>query len=482
MTRTMTAPPTLAVPHWHLAPPGARSGIGEAADDGPAAPVALVSGRRLRPLGAYSDSLRFVTHQGDTLFAAAARSAGTPGGDALHFDLAGGPGPAVVLFDPAHIKTLMTADESVAPSATHQSPLAPIVGRQSVLTSIGERHKQQRALLLPRFHGRSVANYQAGIERATEDGLAAWPVGKPVALADIAQRITLDVIMSAVFGLPHPDEASDAERRMRKEILRLLRLSTTPVATLSQVVNMRYEDPVGLLKLILSRVDRTIYRVLSERRAQGEAGLRDDILSLLLSARDTEGNPLSDTEIRDELMTLVLAGHETTANTVAWTFERLTRHPGVYRTARRAAANDDEAYLEALLNESMRVRPVVPIVARELLAPFDFSGSTVGPDVIALVSILLLHHRDDLYPDPFAFAPERFLGVRVNPYELMPFGGGIRRCLGAPLAMAELRTVVGTILRRVELRTHESPAEKPRHRNVTMIPGRGGVVIADSIT
>ncbi|MFT4199153.1 cytochrome P450 [Gordonia sp. (in: high G+C Gram-positive bacteria)] len=479
MTVTTTTPTHTEIGHWFLAPPGARSGIGGTGEG----PVALVRPKRFHPLGEFSTSLEFVTRQGDLLFGDAVRAAGEPGGDVLHYKLRGGPGPVVVLFDPAHVKTIMTADESIAPSATHRSPLAPIVGPDSVLTSLGERHRQQRALLLPRFHGKAVAKYQESIARATEDGLAKWPVGKPVPLADIAQGITLDVIMSAIFGLPDPREATEAERAMRTAVLRLLRLSTTPMATVTQLANARREDPVGFLKVVLAMVDKTVYRVLDERRAAGSSATRDDIMSLLMDATDTDGNPLPDSEIRDELMTLLLAGHETTANTVAWTFERLTRTPDVYRQAREAALAGNEEYVEALINESMRVRPVVPIVARELLAPFDFGGTRAGGEdgVTALVSILLLHHRDDLYPDPFAFRPERFLGVRINPYELMPFGGGIRRCLGAPLAMAELQTVVGQILRRVELRTHDRAPERPRHRNVTMIPGRGGVVIADTI-
>ncbi len=480
MSSTISAFGQTAIRHWHLAPPEADSGFGgpSAAQSGP---VALVDPKRFHPLGRWSATLEFVTRQGDLLFGDAARAAGAPGGDVLHYELRGGPGPVVVLFDPAHIKTIMTADESVAPSATHRSPLAPIVGRRSVLTSVGERHRQQRALLLPRFHGKAVAAYQRSIDRATDAGLSAWPVGRPIPLADIAHRITLDVIMSAIFGLPDPREASPAERAMRTAVLRLLTLSTTPIAVITQLANARREDPIGLLKLMLMTVDRTVYRVLDERRAAGGAQQGDDIMSLLLTARDADGNPLSDSEIRDELMTLLLAGHETTANTIAWTFERLTRHREVYLKARRAALSGDEDYVEAVINESMRVRPVIPVVARDLLAPFDFGGAAAGPDVTALVSILLLHHRDDLYPQPFAFTPERFLGVRINPYELMPFGGGIRRCLGAPLAMAELQTVVGAILRRVALRTHDRPPETPRHRNVTMIPGRGGVVIADAI-
>lgn len=150
-------------------------------------------------------------------------------------------------------------------------------------------------------------------------------------------------------------------------------------------------------------------------------------------------------------------------------------------TARDAIAAADDDYLDALLNESMRARPVVPIVARQLLQPWSFGSHTVAPGTTALVSILLLHHRDDLYPRPFAFDPERFLGARPSSYALMPFGGGNRRCLGAALAMAELQIVVAEILRRVDLVTHDRPAEKARHRNVTMIPNSGGLVQATRI-
>ncbi|MFT3716677.1 MAG: cytochrome P450 [Gordonia sp. (in: high G+C Gram-positive bacteria)] len=474
MTTATRPPRTVRVRHWQLAPGDAASGIGEA--DG-AGPVALVDHRTFYPLGGFSKSLHFLLHQGDLLFGDAVRHGGAP----LRYHLRGGPAPVVVIYEPSDIKKLMLADEADAPSSVRQSPLAPIVGPESVLTSVGDRHRQQRALLLPRFHGKAVAAYQESIARATDAGLRSWPVGTEVKLVDIAQQITLDVIMSAVFGLPDPKDATPAERSMRTAILRLLGLSTTPLATATQLANMRSERPVGVLKMVLAMVDRTVYRVLDERRAAGDHDSRDDIMALLLSARTEDGKPLSDSEIRDELMTLLLAGHETTANTVAWTFERLTRTPGVYADARDAARAGDDGYVEALVNESMRVRPVVPIIGRELLAPFEFSGMRVEPGNNALVSILLLHHRDDLYPQPFAFRPERFLGVRPNPYELMPFGGGIRRCLGAPLAVAELHTVVGEILRRVDLKTTDRPAEAPRARNVTMIPSRGGLVHATRI-
>ncbi|MGW0035962.1 cytochrome P450 [Gordonia sp. NPDC003376] len=461
---------------WHLRPADESSGIaggderaGQLDDDVSSPPPIS---KRVRVESVWN-SVRFVRRQGDVLFDDAAER-----GDVLWYDLAGGPGPVTVVCNPAHITSLMTADPAIAPSATRRSPLRPIVGPNSVLTSIGERHRRQRSLLMPRFHGKSVAAYRDSIERATAARIDAWPVGEPVRLADLAQHLTLDVIMSAVFGLPDGVPTTEAERALRTALVRALHMSTQPVATAAQLMNGFSENPVGVTKLVLRPVDRAIAAILAERRAESGARERTDITALLLDARTEDGQPLSDGEIRDELLTLVLAGHETTANTVAWTFERLTRNPGVYDDAREAVAAGDDGYVAALLNESMRNRPVVPLVARELLQSWRFGTTLVPSGMTVLVSILLLHHRDDLYPQPFAFDPGRFLGVRPAPHTLLPFGGGNRRCLGAALAMAELTTVVTEILRRVDLETHDRPAERPRHRNVTMIPRDGGLVRA----
>ncbi|MDL9936143.1 cytochrome P450 [Gordonia sp. ABSL1-1] len=464
--------------HWYLRPADARSAV--TCSDDQAGPISdgttpPAADTRLR-LSSLRNSVKFVLGQGDVLFADAAAR-----GDVLRYDFAGGPGSTVIISNPAHIKSIMTADPAIAPSATRQSPLRPIVGPDSVLTSIGARHRQQRTLLMPRFHGHAVEDYRTEIDRATARRIDSWPVGETVALAELAQHLTLDVIMSAVFGLPDGTPRTDAERDLHRAIIRVLRLSTHSIATVAQLTNGFSENPVGITKLVLRPVDRAIAAVLAERRADPSSTSRTDIAALLLSARTEDDKPLSDSEIRDELLTLVVAGHETTANTVAWTFERLTRNPEVYHDARDAARADDTDYLEALLNESMRTRPVVPLVARELLKPWQFGAEQTPSGITALVSILLLHHHDDLYERPFAFDPTRFLGVRPAAHTLMPFGGGNRRCLGATLAMAELRTVVTEILRRVDLVTHDRPAERPRHRNVTMIPIRGGLVQARAV-
>ncbi|MDF0528790.1 cytochrome P450 [Tsukamurella sp. 8F] len=465
---------------WHLTPEDTDSGMHGGDDE--AGPITDDEAARLRDAphsdgGPVATSLRYVLREGDLVFANADEL-----GEVWRSDLAGGPGRIVVVSNPAHIKSLMTASPDIAPSATRFSPLRPIIGPNSVLTSIGPRHKQQRGLLLPQFHGRAVAAYQDRIVASTARRIDEWVPGEPVRLADLGQQITLDVIMSAVFGIEEVAYATPSERAVRESMVRLLHLSTHPLATIAQLLNSRSREPKGLLRWVLEPLDDAVYRVIAERRAEGAGGAdgggRTDIMTVLMAARGDDGNPLSDSEIRDELLTLVLAGHETTSNTVAWTFERLTRHPDVYAQAVQAARGEDSTYIDAVINESMRSRPVVPVVARELLRPWRFGSVSVDPGVVALVNILLLHHRDDLYPKPFAFDPERFVGVKPSPHQLMPFGGGNRRCLGSGLAMVELKVVVTEILRRVDLATTAAAPERPRHRNVTMIPGDGGLVTA----
>jgi cytochrome P450 len=230
----------------------------------------------------------------------------------------------------------------------------------------------------------------------------------------------------------------------------------------------------------MAMVDRQIYAVIRERRAAADRDGRGDVLSLLLSARDEEGEPLTDHELRDELMSLVLAGHETTANSLAWTFERLVRTPPAYtrlrELARGHARGDAQEYVEATIHEGMRNRPVIPMIARLAMRPWRFGDYTVPARTPVGVSIIALHHRPDVYRDPHAFEPQRFLDAKPGTYTWIPFGGGIRRCLGASLAMAEQRVVLGAIARRTDLVAPDPTPERARMRNVTMIPRAGCLV------
>jgi cytochrome P450 len=378
---------------------------------------------------------------------------------------------------PDHVRSLFTAKPEDAPSLTGESPLRPIVGPNSVLTAVGPRHMRQRKLLLPPFHGEAVERYTAMIAEAADREIDSWPIGTPFALAPRMQAITLDVIMAGIFGIEGSPREGTPEYGLRQTIRRAVNLSTRPEAQLFELLNLGSDEPVGPTKLFLSQLDRHMYAVIEARRAGAER--RTDILSLLLEAETEDGERLTDQELRDELLTLVLAGHETTANSLAWAFERLLRHPAAYDRLRDVARSDDDpnSYLEATIHETMRSRPVIPIIGRRVTVPWQLGEYRMPAGSAILMSILLLHHREDVYPEPFAFRPQRFVGRKPGTYTWIPFGGGIRRCLGAALAMAEQRVVLRAIARRADLEAPDPRPEHARHRNVTMIPAGGARVV-----
>jgi cytochrome P450 family 135 len=404
-------------------------------------------------------------------------------GDVWQLQLMSRRDPFVVTTHPDHVKSLFTAKPAEAPSLTGESPLRPILGPNSVLTAVGERHMRQRKLLLPAFHGDAVQRYVQMIEEVAERELESWQPGRPFALAPRMQAVTLDVIMGGIFGIGSTPARGTAERRMRDTIRRILTASTHPIYQLVELQNAARREPAGVLKAVLGIVDRQLYAVIRARRAEGHAEGRHDVLSMLLEARDEDGQPLTDRELRDELMTLVLAGHETTANSLAWTCERLVRTPDAYdrlRAAVRSGERDEaDRYIEATINEGMRIRPVIPFIVRMAKRRWRLGEYVVPANTPLAVNIVAVHHRPDVYPDPFAFRPERFLEQKPGTYTWIPFGGGIRRCLGATLAMAEQRVVLRTIAERVDLAAARPRSERAQQRNVTMIPRRGGRVIVE---
>ncbi len=395
-------------------------------------------------------------------------------GDVFRFPTVIHDEPVTIVNHPEHVKSLLSAKPELAPSLTGESPLRPIVGPNSTLTALGARHMRQRKLLLPPFHGEAVARYEAMIAEAAEREVDSWIPGDEVVLASRMQAVTLDVIMSGIFGVEGKPAPGTPEHQLRKMVRMLADLSTRPIAQVAEFANAGRDEAVGLMKLALVQLDRPVFAVIKARRADPDATERNDILSLLLRATTEEGELLSDQELRDELLTLVLAGHETTANQLAWTFERLVRTPAAWE---RLKAEPSGAYADATIYESQRSRPVIPMIGRRVTVPWRFGEFTVPAGTPCLMSILLLHHREDLYPDPFAFRPERFEGTKPGTYTWIPFGGGIRRCLGAALAMAEMRIVLETIARRCELQPVDPAPERAKHRNVTMIPAQGARVV-----
>jgi len=393
-----------------------------------------------------------------------------------------GPGP-VITSHPDHVRSLFTAKPEQAPSLTGESPLRPVVGPNSVLTAVGPRHMRQRKLLLPAFHGEAIDQYTQLIADAAENEIDSWPLGTPIALAPRMQAITLDVIMAGIFGIEGKPARGSREHRLRQVIRHLVNASTWPLAQVSELINLNREEPIGLMKTGLAVLDKATYAVIEERRRADDLGERRDILSLLLQARSEEGEAMSDKELRDELLTLVLAGHETTANSLAWTWERLVRNPAAHDALLDEVRGEGDASdrIEATIVEAMRSRPVIPIIGRRVKVPWRVGAYAVPPETPLTMSILLVHHREDLYPEPFEFRPERWVGGRKpGTYEWIPFGGGIRRCLGAALAMAEQRVVLEAMARRLDLEADDPAPEHAVHRNVTMIPSRGARVVIRS--
>lgn len=392
-------------------------------------------------------------------------------------------GGAAITGHPDHVRSLFTASPDLVPTLATESPLRPVLGPNSVLTANGPRHLRQRKLLLPPFHGEAIAHYQQMISDAAEREIERWPIGRPFALAPRMQAVTLDVIMGGIFGIEGRPRRGTPEYALRLAIREVLRSSTMPGAKLAELMQIGHDEPIGLTRVALLIPDRCIYAVIAKRRREANLEQRRDIMSLIMRARTEDGGSLSDRELRDELMTLVLAGHETTANQLAWAWERLVRHPEAHERLREAVRGEDldaGEVVEATITEAMRVRPVIPMTGRRLAVPWRLGDYAIPADTAVGISILAVHHRDDLYPEPFSFRPERWLGAKPGTYGWLPFGGGTRRCLGAALAMAEQRVVLAAMVRRLDIGAADPRPERPKHRNVTMIPARGGRVIVRS--
>jgi cytochrome P450 len=385
----------------------------------------------------------------------------------------------VMISDPEAIKTVFTAPPEVAPSGAANSPVAPVMGRSSVIVLTGPEHMRQRKLLLPPFHGERMREYEAVIVEATRRDMAGWPMGRPMALLRQTRRITLEVILRAVFGV-------EAERMdpLRVAIGRLLEPANLLVVLRVALSRPSMERPAGAFGDALDLLDALIYEEIERRRGAPDLHERRDILSLLMQARDEDGQPMSDMELRDELVTLLLAGHETTATSVAWAIERLVRHP---QKLRRLVAEIDamqegggDEYMTAVVNETLRVRPVVPIVVRILQRELQVGAHLLPAGTRVTPSLYLTNRNPRVYEAPREFRPERFLESSPDTFSWIPFGGGIRRCIGASFAQLEMKLILRTILTELEPRLARGGSrgggERIRRRAITLVPGAGARV------
>jgi cytochrome P450 family 135 len=366
-----------------------------------------------------------------------------------------------------------------------------LVGRQSLLTLDGEEWLRQRRLLGPPLHGNAIERYRRQIAEIAAARIETWPLGAPLKLRPRMQAITLEVILRIVFGLEHSERHDRLRSLLPKLLSRGAWTAWMPKRALRGLESLdrgpralRRANPLARLIELRDEVDSLLYAEIAERRASAAEGQRSDILSVLLSAGDQSGEPMSDAELRDELITMLEAGHETTATGLAWAFERLVRHPEVLARLEGELADgsgDSDGggdYLKAVVQECLRVRPVVVDTARVLLEPLDLDGFRIPAGWWIATAIPAVHMHPGVWADPETFRPERFLGERVPPHAWIPFGGGQRRCIGSQLALLEMEVVIAEVVRRLRLRPANTRPEPARLSHVTMVPGRQARVLA----
>jgi cytochrome P450 len=367
--------------------------------------------------------------------------------------------------EPEHLREIFTAPPEVLHPGEGARLLEPVVGTNSVILLDERAHLSQRKLMLPAFHGEKMKRLSGLMEEVSEREVARWPKGEPVALHPRLQALTLEIILRAVFGL---DEGRRLDA-MRARLTGILQFGARPSSTLPLLQRGR-----RWREFLRGReeADAMIYETVEERRSNGGG---DDVLAILLEARHEDASPMSPVELRDELMTLLVAGHETTASELAWAFERLARTPDVLaRLTEEIDAGDDDAYVTATVHETLRRRPVLPNAAPRLVVePVEIGGWRYEPGVCLLADAYLVHHDPDIYPDPYAFRPERFLGEQPGTYTWIPFGGGRRRCLGASFALLEMKIVLRAVLAQNELALPAPGAEGARRRSITLSPKAG---------
>ncbi len=391
-------------------------------------------------------------------------------GDVFTFR-APGVGAFVIVADPGLIKEVFAADPDVLlAGAGNATLLEPMLGRHSLLTLDGAEHLRQRRLLLPAFRGERMQEYATVMREIADASLDTWPLDRPFALHPMMQSITLDVILRTVFGVGAAECAD-----LRRGLVELLEIASNPWLLFPGMVGLDpFRVPWLRITKLKRQVDDALYKMIADRRRRPTD--TSDVLTMMLAARDDAGGAMTDVEVRDELVTLLLAGHETTATSLAWTFDRLLAHPPVLAKLREELAVGRDEYLDAVIRETLRVRPIIPLIGRHVARPFQLGSWTLPVGTRVSPSIYLAARRADAYPDPERFVPERWLGVKPDPFTWLPFGGGIRRCIGMAFALFEMRTVVQQVVTRCDMRLADGPARVVR-RGITLAPSGGTRVV-----
>ncbi len=382
----------------------------------------------------------------------------------------------VMVFDPAAVKQLFQGSNAQLHAGEANALLGPILGERSVLLLDEGEHLRHRRLMLPSFHGQRMQVFADVMRESADQEIDSWPVGEPFAVMPSMQSLTLRVIMRAVFGF----EQGPAEDELRTRLREMIEPVARPRGMMLMALLGRLGSNRGEAARFEARrraVDELLFEEIGRRRAAPDLDKRTDVFSMLLLAEDEQGEKLSDGEVRDELVTLLLAGHETTATGLAWTLDLLLHSPDALA---RATGGSDE-YLDAVVKESLRIRPVIPGVGRVVRGePFSLGGYTIPEGFEINPSIRVIHRRADLYPQPAAFRPERFLGPDApDTYTWIPFGGGTRRCLGASFAQMEMRIVLRRVLERSSLRAADPELDETVFRGITLAPKSGVRVVLE---
>ena len=395
-----------------------------------------------------------------------------------------GTGPWLCLTHPDDIKRVFLADPDVLRLGEATAKLAPhglVLGPTGLTNVDGAEHTRRRRVQNHPFNGAALTKYKETMQRKTDEVLARWPYGRSTPAQPQMQAITLEVIMAVVFGVTDPDRVT----RLRDAILALIHEAyslrffvQTMIATARE---NGWDRPFPRIRRAVAALDAIFLEEVAHRRNTGDLD-RDDVLGILMRAVDDDGAPMSDDELCDAMRTLLLGGHDTTASTLTWLLERITRHPDVLARTEAAAHDGDDEYLDAVIKETLRLRPVFPATARLATQDFDLPGLTIPAGTMVLPYITLVHRRPDLWEDPLAFRPERFLNTNISTYTWIPFGGGRRRCLGAAFALIEARVVLRTILRTARLARSPRRSERIGRNNVLIAPARGGSVRLDRST
>ena len=398
-------------------------------------------------------------------------------GDSFSVRFLGFERPMVMISDPVAIKALYTERAHGLPPGRN-IVLEPILGSRSILLLEGADHLARRRVMLPPFHGERMRAYEPVVEEIAAAEVDSWPLHREFPVHARMQAVTLEVILRVVFGV---SEGARLER-LRGMLANILQETASPQVQLVGLATRRFggRGPWARFEGQLRAVDELLLAEIAEHRARPDLEERRDILSMLMTARFEDGGQMDDSELRDQLMTLLLAGHETTATALAWTFDLLLRHGAVLRRLRDSLAAGEDDYLRATISESLRLRPVVPLAGRRLATELAADGLTLPAGTDVTPAIWLTHTRADLYPEPLAFRPERFLDDPPDTYGWIPFGGGVRRCLGASFAEFEMRIVLREVLGRCELRKASPAPEKTGRRNITLSPRDGTPIVVDS--